>query len=81
MTTPTRGQLNAIKIAVEVILDIAKDAGPMGAPSGVIYAAMMGHGMTLNSYQQILGAMQRTGKIVVEYDCVKLPEFATEEPA
>lgn len=62
----------AISLAVECILDAAEEAGPLGAPSGVIYAALSAHGMRLQPYQQIVDALVRAGKIIVEHDCIKL---------
>lgn len=64
--------LRAIKLAMDCIEEAAKVAGPFGAPSGVVYAALSEHGMTLSVYQQIIGAMTRAGKITVEFDCIKL---------
>lgn len=64
--------LRAIKLAMDCIEEAAKVAGPSGAPSGVVYAALMEHGMTLSVYQQILGAMIGAGKITVEHHAIKL---------
>ena len=68
----TEQTLKALRLAMDCITDAAKIAGPSGAPSGVVYAALNEHGMTLNVYQQILGAMTRAGKITVEFNCIKL---------
>lgn len=64
--------IKALRLAMDCITDAAKVAGQSGAPSGVVYAALSEHGMTLSVYQQIIGAMTRAGKIVVEFDCIKL---------
>lgn len=47
----------------DAIVDACKAAGPMGAPSGVIYAALMGHGISLNQYQQLMSGLVRVGKL------------------
>lgn len=62
----------ALKIAVDCILEAVRVAGPMGAPSGVIYAALSAQGMTLNVYQQIVDYLVSAGRITVENYCIKL---------
>lgn len=61
-----------LKLAVDCILDAARKAGPMGAPSGVVYAALSAHGMTLNVYQQIIDYLVSAGRITVENHCIKI---------
>lgn len=61
-----------LKLAVDCILDAAREAGPMGAPSGVVYAALSAHGMTLNVYQQIIDALVNAGRITVSNHCIKI---------
>ena len=63
-------QIEVLRFAMSCILDVAKEAGPLGAPSGVIYSVMSAKGMRLNTYYSLLGAMEKAGKIKVEYDCV-----------
>lgn len=70
--TDNEKAIAALKLAVDCILDAAKIAGPMGAPSGVIYTALNSHGMTLNVYEQIVSYLVNTGKIKVQYNCIKL---------
>lgn len=64
--------VKALKLAYDCIMDSAKVAGPMGAPSGVIYAVLMSHGMTLSLFENIVDAMVHNGVIVVEHNCIKL---------
>lgn len=61
-----------LELAVDCIIEAARTAGPMGAPSGVVYAALSAHGMTLNVYQQIIDALVNTGRITVENHCIKV---------
>ena len=72
----TPKQATAVLALADVIEETARDSMPMGAPSGVVYAALMGVGVTLNLYQQILAIMVKQGRITVEHDCIKalLPE-------
>ena len=60
----------AIHLAAQMILGAAKAAGPMGAPSGPIYAAMMTEGMRLEPYLAIVDMLTRHGYITVKYDCI-----------
>jgi hypothetical protein len=69
-TQPTDAQIRAIRLAADLIVEAAQEAGPLGAPSGVIYAALMGAGMTLDTYNAILGALQQAGRVRVENHCV-----------
>ena len=47
---------------VKAILDTIKEAGEMGAPSGPVYAALMGH-MTIDTYNQIIEGLIAAKKI------------------
>jgi hypothetical protein len=68
--TDNEKAIAALKLAVDCILDAAKLAGPTGAPSGVVYAALNAHGMTLNVYEQIIAYLTNAGKIKVHYNCI-----------
>lgn len=59
----TPEQARAVVALAEVIEGTVNDSGPMGAPSGVIYAALMAHGVTLDVYQGIVGTLVRMGRI------------------
>lgn len=65
-------QEQAIKLAVDCILDAAKKGGELGAPSGAIYAAFSEHGMSLTVYQQLIDAMVSQKLITVSGHCIKL---------
>ena len=60
LTPEQKRQLNAV---VDGILDAIKVAGDHGAPEGVLYAALMAHGCTLNQFHSIIGAMARGGLV------------------
>jgi len=64
-------QQAAIILAVDCILDAAKAAEPLGAPSGVIYAALMAHGMRLATYESLVNALVRAGRITVENHLIR----------
>ena len=53
----------AIRAMADAIVEAVKVAGPMGAPGGTLYAAMMAHGLTLSQYQQFMSALVAAGKL------------------
>lgn len=59
----TQAQLSAMNLALSIYLETITAAGEDGIPSGHIYAALMGQGITLNSHNAIIGALVKTGKI------------------
>ena len=66
-------QAAALRLAVSCIEDAARDGGELGAPSGIVYAALSTQGMRLESYQSILAAMERMGRIYVDgSQCIHL---------
>lgn len=55
-------QLKAIRAIAGAIVDSVKVAGAQGAPSGVVYAALMGN-MRLDQYEQFISALVNAGKL------------------
>lgn len=45
------------------IIESVKAAGKGGAPGGVIYAALMQQGCTLNQYESLMAGLVRAGKL------------------
>lgn len=45
------------------VLESVAAAGPLGAPGGVLYAALMVHGLSLGTFESIMGALVRIGKL------------------
>ena len=64
----------AMAAVVQAVLDTIRQSGPNGAPSGVMYAALSAHGMTLQNYQAMMGALVRVGKVTLEHDCYFIKE-------
>lgn len=65
-----------IQFAASCIEDAAREAGDMGAPSGVVFAAFSAQGMTLGVYQQIIDAMVRAGRITVSNNLIRIAQGA-----
>jgi hypothetical protein len=66
----TESQAAAIRGIVDVIVTLGRDMAPMGAPSGVIYAALNAKGMTLDQYQALIAGLVNAGRIRVVHDCL-----------
>lgn len=66
--TPTQNQLAAIRAIADAIVESVREAGELGAPSGIVYAALMSYGCTLDQYQAFIRALIRSGKIRQERD-------------
>ncbi len=47
---------------VNAILESVQEAGPQGAPSGPMYAAVQGY-LSLDQYTKVMGALEQTGKV------------------
>jgi hypothetical protein len=63
----------AIRLAMDCILDAARAAGSLGAPSGIVYAGLSAHGMRLATYQSIISSMVNAGQITIGEDyCIHI---------
>lgn len=63
-TTPaTRAdQVAAIRAVATMILETVQEMGEQGAPSGPMYAALMGK-MSLNQYESIMYSLVKAGRL------------------
>ena len=59
----TPEQIKAVRYVAGAIMETVKDAGPLGAPGGVIYAALSAQGCTLQQYEGIMGGLVRAGML------------------
>jgi hypothetical protein len=67
--TPTVEQILAIRKVCDAIIEAVKAAGPLGAPGGHIYAALMGQGCTLQQYESLMDALVRAKKLRRDGEC------------
>ncbi len=65
----TNEQITALRQLADAIIEAVKAAGPLGAPGGVMYAALMAQGCTLHQFEQIMSGMVRAGKLTKRGDC------------
>lgn len=63
----TKQQILALQSIAKGIIESATN--PVGAPSGVIYAALMGHGASLSQFQSIMDTLTRKGFLSHDADC------------
>ena len=61
----TPQQAKALQSVAKGIIEACKTF----APGGVIYAALMAQGCTLNQFEQIMGQLVNAGMLVKDGDC------------
>ena len=64
----TASQASALRLIVGAVVDTVKESGPMGAPAGVLYAAMMHHGASYSQFESLMAALERAGKVRLDRD-------------
>jgi hypothetical protein len=70
-------QLKALRLIATAILETVREAGELGAPSGVMYAALSAQGCSLNQYRSIMAGLERAGLVKKEGDCYTSGSAAT----
>jgi len=70
----TKEQVVAVQRVALAVLESIEEAGPLGAPSGILYAALMGQGCTLTTYQQLMDPMVTRGFLILEQDCYTMTD-------
>ena len=65
----------ALRLLIDAILDAVAAAGPMGAPGGHLYAALMGH-MGISTFNAIMSAMVRAGKLTKRGQCYHISDVS-----
>lgn len=62
--------IKAMLQVCDIIEETAREAGPLGAPSGMVYMALNSKGCSLDTYNTIIQAMTSAGRITVSGDCI-----------
>lgn len=70
--TPTAAQAQALRAIVAAVVDAIAAAGPLGAPGGTLYAALMAHGCTLSQFESLMAALVRAGKVTRSGDLYRV---------
>jgi hypothetical protein len=68
----TQAQIKLLRMIADAIIDSVKAAGPLGAPGGVIYAALMAQGCTLAQYEQLMAGLVQAGKLTRHGDLYRV---------
>ena len=55
--------VRALVAITNIIVDVVRSSGTEGAPGGVLYAALMRYGCTLEQFEQIMGALVIAKKV------------------
>lgn len=63
MTNNHADTIFAMKVILDSIVESVQEAGPQGVPGGILYAAMMSHGVTLTQFETIMGALVRAERL------------------
>lgn len=69
----SEAQIQAVRKVARAIVETVREMGPMGAPAGPMYAALMAKGCTLSQFDAITGGLVRTGQLVRRGNVFYLP--------
>lgn len=64
----TNQQIKALQTIGKGIIESC-NIDSIGAPSGIIYSALMGHGATLNQFNSIMDTLVKQGFLTHDMDC------------
>jgi len=62
-------QAQALRQVAKAVIDTVKESGDLGAPGGIMYAAMMAQGCTLEQFEAIMGGLIRAGRLSKSGEC------------
>lgn len=52
-----------LKAVMDAVVETVAESGPHGAPGGVLYAALMQYGCTLDTFEKIMEALVQAGRL------------------
>ena len=56
-------KLKVLALLVDAVVETIKESGPMGAPGGVLYAALMTRGFSLEEFEILMRVVVATGRV------------------
>lgn len=75
----TREQLDGMQRLGLGVLEAVEEAGELGAPGGILYAAMQAHGASLSQFQSFMGTLTGRGMLTLdECECYHITEQGRE---
>lgn len=69
---PATDEIRSAQLIGLAVLDAIIEAGERGAPSGVLYAALMARGCTLNQFQSLMRPLVIRGFVTESGDCYRI---------
>lgn len=82
MTAEQRDRASRVlALMADAVLEAVAAGGADGVPSGMLYAAFMQAGLSLEQYQAILRGLERAGRITVKNHLVRLANKKFSAPA
>ena len=72
----TAEQIKMLRRIGRAILETVRESGQFGAPGGILYAALMEQGCTLDQFEQIMSGMVRAGVLTKEGECYHVGDSA-----
>jgi hypothetical protein len=70
----TNQQVQALRLVANAVIEAVKAGGTIGAPGGVMYAAMSAQGCTLDQFEQIMSGLCRAGILRRDGHCYHLAD-------
>jgi hypothetical protein len=81
MSRLTPSQIRAVATVSLGVIEAVEAGGRLGAPAGVLYAAMQAQGASFTQFQSVMGTLVRPGYLTLEHDCYfgtpTMPEMKT----
>jgi predicted methyltransferase len=74
----TPSQINAAQLLGKAVLETIEESGSLGAPSGVLYAALSSKGVSLSIYQQMIASMGKNGFVTESDHCLHITKVGKE---
>ena len=56
------------------VLKAIEELGELGAPSGVLYAALMANGCTFNQFESLMAPLMLRGYVELDSDCYTITQ-------
>jgi hypothetical protein len=70
----TTEQVNALRSVANAIIETVKLSGPLGAPGGHLYAALMASGCSLHQFEQIMAGLVSAKMLTKTGECYTVTE-------
>lgn len=71
--TATANQIAVLRQIASAVVETVRESGPEGAPGGVLYAAMMGAGCTLQQFEELMSVLVSAKLLVKRGQCYFVP--------